>query len=141
MSTPCATPSCVRRAQGYHRFCCRRCRYGEGHGGHGRGCDSRASAGSAEAGEPKFSNAPTLTFSFPIPNHMPAYVRAAVVNTAEQFYVRIFLLVISHFLMQFPPQRRRRFLQQLLLIFHPDRCPLDEAHALAVVLTQLLEEQ
>ena len=82
-----------------------------------------------------------LTFRFPIPNHMPAYVRAAVVNTAERFYVRTFLLVISHFLMQFPPERRRRFLQQLLLIFHPDRCPLDEAHALAVVLTQLLEDQ
>ena len=47
----------------------------------------------------------------------------------------LYLLIAS-----LPPESRRRFVHHLLLAFHPDRCPLAEAHAVAVVLTQLMDD-
>ncbi len=83
---------------------------------------------------------PMLEFRFPWQPEAPAVVQTAALSLTESQLVRCLIWVLYLLISSLPPEQRRRFVHHLLLAFHPDRCPLAEAHAVAVVLTQLMND-
>ena len=81
-----------------------------------------------------------LDFRFPWQPGAPEVVQRAALSLTDSQLVRCLIWVLYLLISSLPPESRRRFVHHLLLAFHPDRCPLAEARAVAVVLTQLMDE-